>query len=60
MKISTLVTLGVTWMKLQGRAEAFVFHKRSFKIPQFLKRQVLQRPAGTWQPDIQQFFLGLA
>lgn len=47
MKISALVTLGVTWISCRGRAEAFVFPKRSFKIPQFLERQVLLRPAGT-------------
>ena len=56
MKISALVTLGATWISYRGRAEAFVFPERSFKIPQFLERQVLLRPAGTWQ----QFFIGLA
>ena len=60
MKFSALVTLGVTWISCRGRAEAFVFPKRSFKIPQFLERQVLLRPTGTWQTDIQQFFVGLA
>lgn len=50
MKISTLVILGVTWMKFQ-RPKAFVAHKSS-AISQFLDRKVLLRPAGTWQPDI--------
>lgn len=60
MKISALVTLGATWISYRGRAEASVFPERCFKIPQFLERQVLLRPAGTWQTDIQQFFVGLA
>lgn len=50
MKMSTLVILGVTWMKFQ-RPKAFVAHTRSM-IPQLLNQKVLLRPAGTWHPGI--------
>lgn len=58
-KISTLVNLSVTWMKFQ-RPRHLYSRKEVRMISQFLDRQVFLRLAGTWPPDIWQFFLGLA
>lgn len=50
MKIDTLVTLGVTWMKFQRAKESM--YPIKVKIPQFLDRRVLLRPVGMWQPEV--------